>query len=102
MAFQSEAALLSHVSYCHSETGQVYEVPKPNAVVAFEPRRKSFKLGYMFFFDFETLQVRERDRVWESNHARQRLAVAEADFQNLRGVSAECGVQIQRFAGDRG
>lgn len=68
-AFQSEAALLSHVSYCHSETGQVYEVPKPNAVVAFEPRRKSFKLGYMFFFDFETLQVRERDRVWESKNS---------------------------------
>ena len=58
MAFQSFSALTSHTSYCHVESGQVYVVPEEGTVVEFQHRRKSFKLGFIFFFDFETLQVR--------------------------------------------
>ena len=58
MAVQSESALQAHVAYCHAESGQVYKVPNEGAYVSFEPKQKSFKLGYIFFFDFETLQVR--------------------------------------------
>lgn len=57
MAVQSESALQAHVAYCHAENGQVYKVPKEGTYVSFEPKQKSFKLGYIFFFDFETLQV---------------------------------------------
>ena len=58
MAFQSFTALTAHTSYCHAEKGQVYVVPEEGAVVTFQPRRKAFRLGFTFFFDFETLQVR--------------------------------------------
>lgn len=59
MAFQSFTALESHTSYCHEQTGQVYVVPMKGMKVSFEPGRKNFKLGFIFFFDFETLQVRK-------------------------------------------
>ena len=57
MRFQHEDALNSHVTWCHTHEGQIYRVPKEGAQITFEPKRKDFKLGYVFFFDFETLQV---------------------------------------------
>ena len=68
MAFQSQSALEAHVVYCHNEKGQVYVVPEKGETIKFVRKRKSFKLGYIFFFDFETLQVRDLTvRLQENN-----------------------------------
>lgn len=56
-SFQRPESLTSHASWCHSEAGQLYCIPEPGSEVKFERRGKTFEHGFVFFFDFETLQV---------------------------------------------
>lgn len=46
-----------HVSWCHKQTSQKVVLPERGDTLSFNPRLKMAKLGYMLFFDFETLQV---------------------------------------------
>lgn len=55
--FDSTEGLENHVTWCHTHEGQVYQVPNKGATIKFQEQRKSFKLGYLFFWDFETYQV---------------------------------------------
>ena len=48
----------NHVRWCHKKRGQHVIMPKPGESVSYNPSsRNSFKLAYLLFFDFETLQV---------------------------------------------
>ena len=56
-SFSTVDSLGNHIKWCHTQKGQIYRVPQPGSVIEFTPKRKSFKLGYTFFFDFETRQA---------------------------------------------
>lgn len=55
--FVRRTALQAHVAWCHKEKSQNYVLPDPGSVVKYENAIKEIKIGYVFFFDFETLQV---------------------------------------------
>ena len=55
--FSRESTLERHVQWCHTHDGQAVILPQEGEVVKFEKKHKEFKLGYVFFFDFETLQT---------------------------------------------
>ena len=49
----------NHISWCHKKLGQRVIMPKKDEFVRYEPKnRNSFKLAYLLFFDFETLQTK--------------------------------------------
>ena len=54
--FQREYTLEQHVKWCHKNEGQVSVLPKEGDITQYERKNKEFKLGYVFFFDFETYQ----------------------------------------------
>ena len=56
----SQAAYLSHISWCHAKTGQRIRMPEPEETVFFDNEKKSAKIGYVMFFDFETLQIKPK------------------------------------------
>ena len=47
---------LNHVKWCHQEKSQRIVTPEKGDTVTYDPKNKSTKVGYVFFFDFETLQ----------------------------------------------
>jgi len=49
-------ALVAHVKWCHEKSGQRLVLPETDACITYEKKQMEFKLGYIFFFDFETLQ----------------------------------------------
>jgi len=49
-------ALASHVKWCHEKSGQRLVLPESNSHIQYEKKQMEFKLGYIFFFDFETMQ----------------------------------------------
>ena len=55
--FVRKTALEAHVQWCHKEEGQCFVLPNKGDTVSYEKKHKEIKLGYTFFFDFETLQV---------------------------------------------
>jgi len=54
--FARKEALQSHIGWCHKESGQRIVLPQPGSTMEYEKAHKEFKLGYVFFFDFETIQ----------------------------------------------
>ena len=60
--FTRETALEAHVLWCHKEKGQRYVLPEPRTSVSYEKKQKEFKIGYTFFFDFETLQKKSEQK----------------------------------------
>lgn len=57
ITYMSKSALERHVEWCHQEKGQRYVLPEPGDVVKYKRGEKESKIGYIFFFDFETLQL---------------------------------------------
>lgn len=57
--FERSSSLEGHVKWCHEKSGQIYEVPEEGATVQYDPANKSTLCDYTFFFDFETLQVKQ-------------------------------------------
>ena len=47
---------LRHVEWCHEKNSQKVIMPEVGDTVEFQNDRFDFKVGYMLFFDFETLQ----------------------------------------------
>ena len=54
--FERQSTMEAHVRWCHKEEGQVFDLPEKGTRIQYEKRHKEFKLGYVFFFDFETYQ----------------------------------------------
>jgi len=54
--FVRETAFADHVQWCHQESCQRQIVPQKGTKIKYLKKNKEFKLGYTFFFDFETLQ----------------------------------------------
>lgn len=55
--FHRVSTLRAHVQWCHKESGQVWKLPDREERMTFQPGKREFEIGYVFFFDFETLQV---------------------------------------------
>ena len=54
--FKRHTAYEAHTRWCHCEKGQRYVLPEEGEKISYNNENKDFKLGYIFFFDFETLQ----------------------------------------------
>ena len=57
-SFFTRDALQNHVEWCHKEKGQKIALPKSGETIRYEPKAKEFELGYIFFYDFESMQVK--------------------------------------------
>ena len=55
-SLSSELALERHVSYCHTENGQRLTIPHQDKRLKYVAGAKEFDIGYVIFYDFETLQ----------------------------------------------
>ena len=47
----------NHIAWCHKELGRQVIMPEPGSVTCYQDHKKEFKIGYVGFFDFETIQV---------------------------------------------
>lgn len=56
--FDRNVSLTSHVEWCHNQAGQIYQLPEEGDVVSYIPKNKACPIPYIFFYDFETLQVK--------------------------------------------
>ena len=61
-SFYREHTLKQHMLWCHTKEGQIQIVPEKGDTVQFENRTKTFMNGYIFCFDFETLQCAPKKR----------------------------------------
>ena len=57
-SFFSVDALVNHADWCHKEKGQKITLPKQDETVRYHPKSKEFEMGYIFFYDFESMQVK--------------------------------------------
>ena len=60
--FSRKDHLLSHTSWCHAKEGVKYIVPEEGEQLYYEGYRKETKVGFIFFFDFETLQKKTQKK----------------------------------------
>ena len=54
--FRRKEALTSHVEWCHAKEGVNYIVPEDGDCLTYNSHKKESKVGFIFFFDFETIQ----------------------------------------------
>ena len=54
--WSSTEALKNHAKWCHEKDSQDVRWPEPGSTTSFQRGKELFKMGYIFFFDFETVQ----------------------------------------------